>query len=31
MTIALHGKGISRGIALGSSHNVHRDTLEVAE
>jgi phosphoenolpyruvate-protein kinase (PTS system EI component) len=31
MTIALHGKGISRGIALGAAHIVQRDTLEVVE
>ena len=31
MTIALHGKGISRGIALGAAHIIQRDTLEVVE
>ncbi len=31
MTIALHGKGISRGIALGSAHIIQRDSLEVLE
>jgi phosphotransferase system enzyme I (PtsI) len=31
MTIALHGKGISRGIALGTAHIIQRDSLEVLE
>lgn len=31
MTIALHGGGISRGIALGAAHIVQRNALEVLE
>lgn len=31
MTIALHGSGISRGIALGAAHIVQRNALEVLE
>jgi len=31
VTIALHGSGISRGIALGAAHIVQRNALEVLE
>ena len=31
MTYSLHGKGVSRGIALGTAHIVQRDTLELIE
>ena len=31
MTLALHGNGISRGIALGTAHVVHRNALDIVE
>ena len=31
MTWSLHGKGVSRGIALGIAHVVRRDALEIYE
>jgi len=31
MTYSLHGKGVSRGIALGTAHIVQRDALELLE
>ena len=31
MTLALHGNGISRGIALGTVHVVHRNALDIVE
>ena len=31
MTLALHGNGISRGVALGTAHVVHRNALDIVE
>ncbi len=31
MTIALHGMGVSRGVAIGNVHIIHRDQLEIVE
>ena len=31
MTIALHGMGVSRGIAIGKVHVVKRDQLDIRE
>ncbi|MBA3495129.1 MAG: phosphoenolpyruvate--protein phosphotransferase [Gammaproteobacteria bacterium] len=31
MSISLHGVGVSRGIAMGRAHILHRDQLEVSE
>jgi len=31
MTIALHGMGVSRGIAIGNVHIIERDQLDIRE
>ncbi|MGH8525069.1 MAG: phosphoenolpyruvate-utilizing N-terminal domain-containing protein, partial [Gammaproteobacteria bacterium] len=31
MSISLHGVGVSRGIAMGRAHILHRDQLDISE